>query len=208
MSVFDDPNNGNATTVYVKATLKNHGNYDLSKIRIMVHGYVHSCFNAEKVSDDNNNNNSNIYAAAVKISGENLTLTLPKYVGGAAILKPNTPHEFYYMTTKSPDLNPLRISILDFTVDNPITNTETNQTTAQVTPTQTVATSKNIDNWSDFFKEIGFEQEFASKYLSLFEQEDIQFSSLSELTSDILKELDIKLGHRMLILKLKKDLGY
>jgi hypothetical protein len=62
-----------------------------------------------------------------------------------------------------------------------------------------------FNNWSDFFAAAGL-SDYAAEYEVLFRANAIELDQIQDLSGDVLKELHMKMGHIMKIMKLVASL--
>jgi len=56
-------------------------------------------------------------------------------------------------------------------------------------------------NWLEFFTTAGLSDEDARAYTKIFEENEIEVNQAADLSTEILKELGVKIGHLMKIMK-------
>eukprot|EP01113_Clastostelium_recurvatum_P017435 TRINITY_DN2045_c0_g2_i1.p1 TRINITY_DN2045_c0_g2~~TRINITY_DN2045_c0_g2_i1.p1 ORF type:complete len:988 (+),score=208.85 TRINITY_DN2045_c0_g2_i1:343-2964(+) len=251
MSQYNDPNNNNIPTVYVKVMIKNAGR-DPCPVKLKLDGRPTQLYSMAELTD-------------VPEASQNVTiLTLPSHVGNNGSISGGMSHDFFYMATNR--TNPLDISVIEDnklvedpssssfnnnnTTTTPIVTTgsvltggltitggasltvgpgggliitpssPTQQQQQQGTTTTTSATTAISStpsstspvfapqDWNEFFAKTGLASDVATKYVQLFDENGIDLRDISELSHDILKELDVKVGHRMAIMKVRKEMGH
>lgn len=69
------------------------------------------------------------------------------------------------------------------------------------TPAPKPATGELPASWEEFFKLCGVPDDAAVQYAETFRDGEIELSQIPDLTNDILRDMDVKPGHRMKVMK-------